>query len=106
MSTDGLAAPRLARLHDVMTEHVERGDAPGVITVVSRRGEVHLDVIGTTTAGGSEPLRRDHVFRISSLSKPVVAAATMTLVEDGRLELDEPIDALLPELADRRVLTR
>ena len=94
----------LARLHDVMAGHVERGDMPGCIALVARDGRTHLDVIGTRTFGDAEPLRRDDVFRITSMTKPITAAAVMTLVEDGTLHLDAPVDDLLPELANRRVL--
>src|SRR6516162_10345728 len=90
MSASGLSATRLRRLHEVVTRHVE----------------VHLEAIGTTEAGGSTPMRRDTIFRIASISKQIAAAAAMTLVEECRLRLDDPVDGLLPELADRRVLTR
>ncbi|MGH8934428.1 MAG: serine hydrolase domain-containing protein [Egibacteraceae bacterium] len=106
MSSGGLPKARLARMHDVMAGHVERGDVPGVVTLVSRRGEVHVDAIGTREAGGSDPIRHDTIFRISSLTKPITAVATMILVGECRLRLDEPVDRLLPELADRKVLTR
>ncbi|MDQ0377338.1 serine hydrolase domain-containing protein [Amycolatopsis thermophila] len=105
MSTGGLSKARLGRLHDVMAGYVERGEVPGVVTLVERRGEVHVDVLGSVAFGGP-PLRRDNLFRISSMTKPVAAAAAMVLVEQCRLRLDEPVDELLPELADRRVLTR
>ena len=94
----------LARLHDVMAGHVERGDMPGSIALVARHGRAHVDVIGTRTFGDAGPLRRDDVFRITSMTKPITAAAVMTLVDDGTLHLDAPVDDLLPELANRRVL--
>jgi CubicO group peptidase (beta-lactamase class C family) len=106
MSSGGLSKARLGRLHDVMTGHVERGALPGLVTLVSRRGEVHVEAIGTKAIGGDSPMRRDTIFRISSMTKPVTAAAAMILVEECALRLDEPVDRLLPELADRRVLKR
>ncbi len=54
--------------------------------------------------GGSDPIRRDTIFRISSVTKPITAAATMILAEECKLRLHEPVDRLLPELADRNVL--
>jgi len=105
MSTGGRSGARLGRVHDAMAAHVERGEVPGLVTLVARRGEVHADAIGAKTIGG-DPMRRDTIFRISSLTKPIASAAAMVLVEDGRLRLDEPVDRLLPELADRRVLKR
>ena len=106
MSTGGLSKARLGRMHDVMTGYVERGEVPGLVTLVSRRGEVHVDAIGTRAYGGSEPIRRDTIFRISSMTKPITAAATMILVEECKVRLDEPVDRLLPELAERKVLKR
>jgi len=91
-------------MHDVMAGYVERGEVPGLITLVSRRGEVHVDAIGTMAYQGSNPIRRDTIFRISSMSKPITAVAAMILVEECKVRLDEPVDLLLPELAGRQVL--
>src|SRR5438128_6632374 len=106
MSTAGLSRVRLGRMHDVMAGYVERGEVPGLVTLVSRRGEVHVDVIGTQAIGDSPPMRRDTIFRISSMTKPITAAATMILVEECKLRPDEPVERLLPELAERKVLKR
>ncbi|HEX2279532.1 MAG TPA: serine hydrolase domain-containing protein [Candidatus Tectomicrobia bacterium] len=106
MSAGGLSQARLGRMHDVMAGYVERGDVPGIITLLSRRGEVHVDAIGVKAVGGSDPIRRDTIFRITSMTKPITAAAAMILVEECKLRLDEPVDRLLPELAGRKVLKR
>jgi CubicO group peptidase (beta-lactamase class C family) len=106
MSTGGLSTARVDRMHDVMAGYVERGEVPGIVTLVGRRGEVHADAIGMKAVGGRDPIRRDTIFRIASMSKPIAAAAAMTLVEECKLQLDEPVDRLLPELAARRVLKR
>lgn len=103
MSTGGLSAARLGRLHDVMASYVERGEIPGMVTLVSRRGDVHVDALGAT-AIGADPMRRDTIFRIASMTKAITAAAAMILVEECKLRLDEPVDRLLPELANRKVL--
>jgi len=92
MSIGGLSKTRLGRMHDVMAGYVERGEVPGIVTLVSRRGEVHVDAIGTTTVAGGGPILRDTIFRIASLTKPITAAATMILVEECKLRLDEPVD--------------
>ena len=105
MSTGGFSKVRLRRLHDAMAGYVERDEVPGIVTLVSRRGEVHADAVGVLAIGG-RPVRRDTIFRIASLTKPVAAVAAMILVEECRLRLDEPTDRLLPELAGRRVLKR
>jgi len=106
MSTGGLSRARLGRMHDVMAGYVERGEVPGIVTLVSRRGEVHVDAIGMKALGGSDPIRRDTIFRISSMTKPITAVSTMILVEECKLRLDEPVDLVLPELARRKVLKR
>jgi len=106
MTGSGLSTNRLTWLHDVMAGHVERGAAPGLVSVVSRRGEPHVDVLGATAVDGGSLMRRDAIFRISSMTKPVTAVATMILLEECVVRLDEPVDRLLPELADRRVVRR
>src|SRR6266550_4102620 len=104
MSRAGLSRSRLGRMHDVMKGYVERGEVPGLITLVSRRGELHVDTIGMKAVGSNDPMLRDTIFRISSMTKPITAVATMILVEECKLRLDEPVDRLLPELAGRKVL--
>jgi CubicO group peptidase (beta-lactamase class C family) len=93
-------------MHSVMAGYVERGKVPGLVTLVSRRGEVHVDAIGTQAFGDTPAMRRDTIFRISSMTKPIIAVATMILVEECKLRLDDPVDTLLPELAERQVLKR
>jgi CubicO group peptidase (beta-lactamase class C family) len=104
MSTGGLSRARLERMQDVMAGHVDRGVVPGVVTLLSRRGEVQVDAIGSRAFGDSDSMRRDTIFRVASVTKPIVAVAAMILVEECALRLDEPVDQWLPELADRRVL--
>jgi CubicO group peptidase (beta-lactamase class C family) len=67
---------------------------------------VHVEVLGTKAMGGGGPMRRDTLFRISSMTKPVAAAAALLLFEESKLRLDEPLTRLLPELANRKVLQR
>ena len=96
---------RLDQMHNVMASHVERGEVPGLVMLVSRRGEIHVDAIGRLAFDGL-PMARDTIFRITSMTKPVTAVAAMILVEQGKLQLDDPVDRWLPELANRRVLRR
>jgi CubicO group peptidase (beta-lactamase class C family) len=104
-STAGhISKERLRRLHRVMTEYVERGDVPGIVTLVWSRGDIHVDAIGTPTLGHAQRIKRDAIFRVASMTKPITAAATMILVEECRLGLDDPVENWLPELANRRVL--
>jgi CubicO group peptidase (beta-lactamase class C family) len=100
---NGFSKARLARLHHALAAHVAAGDMPGVVALVSRRGEVQVEAVGTQSFGGAA-MRRDTIFRIASMTKPVIAAATLMLVEEGKLRLDDTVDAFLPELASPKVL--
>ena len=104
MTTAAVSTDGLAHLHEVMTAHVEAGEMPGLVTLVARGDDVHIDAVGSPSFADHRPLARSAIFRIASLTKPITAAATMSLVDGGVLRLDQPVDDLLPELADRRVL--
>ncbi len=95
-----------SKVRDAMAAHIAQGHLPGAAWLVGRRGEVHTDAIGERRVGGPEPMTRDTIVRIASMTKPMVAAVAMMLVEDGTLSLDAPVERWLPELADRRVLRR
>ena len=97
---------RLDRMRNVMAGFVERNEMPGLVSLVSRRGETHVDVFGHHEFERRASLQRDSIFRIASITKPVTAVAAMILIEECKLRLDESIDAWLPELANRRVLKR
>lgn len=93
----------LETLRATMERHVERGELPGLAYLVERNGEREVVTVGAG-AFGAAPLQRDALFRITSISKPIVAAAAMRLIEDGRMQLDAPVARWLPELAAPRVL--
>ena len=92
-------------LDDIIEAAVARGDAPGVVAAVGQGDDGYVAAAGVMAAGGP-PMRPDTLFRIASITKPVTAAVVLSLAEDGLLGLEEPVDRLLPELADRRVLRR
>jgi CubicO group peptidase (beta-lactamase class C family) len=104
MHMSGFDQHRLDRLNTVVQQHVASDTVGGVAWLVSRDDDVEVGVAGTLSRGEPEPVRRDSLFRISSMTKPIVAVAALVLVEECRLRLDDPVDDLLPELADRRVL--
>jgi CubicO group peptidase (beta-lactamase class C family) len=93
------------KLHAVAREHVGDTGVPGLVALVARGGEVHVAALGNLAVGG-RPVARDSLFRIASTTKPITAAATLALVEEGLLSLDDPVDRWLPELADRQVMRR
>jgi CubicO group peptidase (beta-lactamase class C family) len=94
----------LRQLHQTLAGHVASKSMPGLAAVVATGDEVHVEVIGTPSFESAEPLRRDALFRIASLTKPITTATALVLVDDGVVGLDDPIDGWLPELAGRRVL--
>jgi CubicO group peptidase (beta-lactamase class C family) len=100
----GLSKVRLQRLSDAAKASVDKGENVGLIALVERRGETHVEIVGQADRERAVPMKRDVIFRMMSSSKPITAAAAMILVEEGELRLDEPIDRLIPELANRRVL--
>jgi CubicO group peptidase (beta-lactamase class C family) len=102
--TAKLNLTRLAELHKTMSGHVERGDIPGLVALVACGDDVHADAVGSMTAQGNEPMRRDSIFRIASITKPVTTAAAMILIDDDKLALSDPVERWLPELANRKVL--
>jgi CubicO group peptidase (beta-lactamase class C family) len=94
------------RVRAVMASQVDGGNVPGLVMLVSRGDDVYVDAIGAFDFGRPEPMRRDTIFRISSMTKPVTAVSALMLVEESKLGLDDPIERWLPELANRRVLRR
>lgn len=102
---DQLTAEGLEQLHAVASEHVADDRIPGLVALVARGGQVDVETLGTLSIGGA-PVSRDSLFRIASTTKPITAAATLALAGEGLFDLDEPVDRLLPELAERRVLVQ
>ncbi|GIG68836.1 serine hydrolase domain-containing protein [Phytomonospora endophytica] len=102
----GFTKDGLDRLRGILERHVESGRIPGVVALVDRGGETHVEALGTMRQGGGEPMRRDTIFRMASTSKPLAMSAAMILLDECRIRLDDPVDAWLPELADRQVLKR
>ncbi|MFI8359995.1 serine hydrolase domain-containing protein [Streptomyces sp. NPDC085612] len=102
----GFSEAGLRRVRDVLTRYVDSGRIPGVVALVGRDGHTHVEAIGTMRHEGGAPVRRDTIFRMASTSKPVAMAPVMVLLDECVLRLDDPVDQWLPELADRRVLSR
>ncbi|MGI5273470.1 serine hydrolase domain-containing protein [Nonomuraea sp. CA-218870] len=106
MENGSFSAAGLRRLRDVLTGHVESGKIPGLVALVSRGDETHVEALGTMRHDGGAPMSRDTIFRMASTSKPVTIAAAMVLLDECRLRLDDVVDPWLPELANRQVLKR
>src|SRR5256885_65879 len=102
-----MSRERLARIAPVMKEQIDKGILPGAVTLVARRGTiVHYETHGFLDAQKSKPMTRDALFRLASMTKPIVTVAAMMLIEQGSLRLNDPISAWLPELKEMRVETQ
>jgi len=100
----GLSSSRLARLGNVLRGEIERGRVPGVVALVARRGQVaYFESFGRLDPATEAPMTRDSVFRIYSMTKPIVSLAAMMLWEEGRFLLSDPAAKYLPQLADLKV---
>ena len=101
----GMSAERLSRIDTVMKEHVDSGRIAGVTTLVARDGElVHFETVGKLNLDSGEDLKPDSLFRIASMTKPIVTTAAMILLEDGSIRLQEPVAKYLPAFEDVKVL--
>jgi CubicO group peptidase (beta-lactamase class C family) len=97
-------AARVSRIGESVDRHADADDVGGVAWLAACGDEVHRGVAGRLTRADAVPVEPDSLFRIASITKPIAAVAALVLVEEHLLRLEDPIDALLPELADRRVL--
>ncbi len=107
MTAAGFSARRLARLREQLERHVDEGLVPGALAILARHGEVHVESAGYLAfkgAGSKTPMARDTICRMGSMTKPIVAACAMTLVEDCTRRLADPVDDLSPERARMNVL--
>lgn len=105
MTTSEPATDHLAvALNEALLPLVAAGNPPGLVWGLDLRGARHCGTLGHLDTDGNNPVRASSIFRISSMTKPVTAVAALSLVEDGLLALDEPIDEVIPELAGPRVL--
>jgi CubicO group peptidase (beta-lactamase class C family) len=91
-------------LRETLQRHVDEGALPGAVAVVDRAGDREVVAVGSADVAGSRPMTADSLFRIASITKPITAAAVLTLVDDGTLAFGDPIARWLPELADPKVV--
>jgi len=102
--TLGLSPIRLQRLSDAFKREVDKGTLPGATVMVARRGQIGwFDAIGRQNPAASAPMTHDSLFRIFSMTKPIVSIGIMMLVEDGHFILNDPVAKFIPEFADQKV---
>lgn len=100
----GLCPARLQRMLSVLQDDVDRGRLPGAVALVARRGKVALfESLGRQDPANASAMERNAIFRIYSMTKPVVSVAVMMLMEQGKLLLSDPVSRFLPEYAGQKV---
>lgn len=100
----GLSSARLGKLTETLRANVAKGDIPGAVLLISRRGKVVLfESMGTLDPERNAPMSKDAIFRIYSMSKPITTVAAMMLVEQGRLALGDPVAKYIPQFKDVKV---
>jgi CubicO group peptidase (beta-lactamase class C family) len=100
----GMSADRLARISEVLKQEVEQGKLPGAVVMVARKGKIaYADAIGLQDKETAQRMALDSVFRIYSMTKPLVSVAAMMLVEDGKIQLTDPVSRHLPQMKGLQV---
>src|SRR5271167_3362018 len=102
----GVDQAQLAQIAPALQSVVDAGDLSGAVTLIWRGGEeVQLDAVGKRNLETGQPMQRDTLFRIASMTKPITTVAALMLMEEGKLKLEDPITRWAPEFANMRVLT-
>jgi CubicO group peptidase (beta-lactamase class C family) len=102
--TAPLNARALAKLRGTLQSHIDRGRIPGAIAVIARAGHIELfDCLGRQDPGSGTPMREDAIFRMYSMTKPIVSLAALILIEEGVLQMNDPVSKFLPEFARPQV---
>ncbi len=104
--SQGLSAERLGRVRELFQAEVDAGRMPGAVVLVARKGKiVHADALGYLDKDTGKPMKRDAIFRAYSMTKPMVSVLTMMLVEEGKLQLTDPVSKYFPAMATMKVLS-
>jgi CubicO group peptidase (beta-lactamase class C family) len=100
----GVSAQRLQRIHELMQRHIDAGDYSGSVTLVARNGRIaHLEAQGLMDIETRKPMTTDAMFRIMSMTKPVVGVAVLMMIEEGKVRLNDPISKFIPQFKDIKV---
>src|SRR6202521_2083293 len=100
----GLSSIRLQRMSDAFKRDIDKGTIPGVTVMVARHGQIGwFDALGRQNPAGSAPMAHNAIFRIASMTKPIVSVGIMMLLEEGHFLLNDPIAKYIPEFADQKV---
>jgi CubicO group peptidase (beta-lactamase class C family) len=102
--TVGLSEERLKRIHDTIQRHIDEKQITGAVTLVARKGKIaHLEAHGQMDVEAKKPMAADAIFRIFSMTKPVVGVAILMLMEEGKVRLNDPVSKFIPEFKALKV---
>ena len=105
LAPGGFSSERLAKVPVALRRNTDQGSPVGLVSLIYRKGEVaQVNALGFQDREANLPMQRDTIFRLASMTKPVTCAATLTLVDQGKIQLTDPIDKWIPELAKPQVL--
>jgi len=100
----GLSTTRLQQMSDAFKREIDKGTLPGATVMVARRGQIGwFEALGRQSPGAAAPMALDSLFRIFSMTKPIVSVGIMMLLEDGHFVLNDPVAKFIPEFADQKV---
>jgi CubicO group peptidase (beta-lactamase class C family) len=100
----GLSSERLTRISELMQRHIEARNFSGAVTLVARNGRVaHHEAHGLMDLESKKPMQKDAIFRIMSMTKPIVGVAILMMMEEGKVRLTDPVSRFMPELKELKV---
>ncbi len=101
---EGFSSTRLQRIHELMQRNIDEGNFAGAVTLVARHGRIiHFESHGMMDLGEKKPMTNDAIFRIMSMTKPVVGVSILMLIEEGKLRLNDRVSKFIPEFKDLEV---
>ncbi len=100
----GLSAERLQRIHQMIQRHIDAGEITGAVTLVARKGQIAwVDAAGVMDLDTKAPMKRDSLFRMASMTKPVIGTAMMMMIEEGKVSVTDPVSKFIPEFKNLKV---
>ncbi len=100
----GVSSERLQRIHDLMQQNIDAGNFAGAVTLVARQGRIlHFETHGMMDLDAKRPMEKDAIFRIMSMTKPVVGTSILMMIEEGKVRLNDPVSKFIPQLKDLKV---
>ena len=100
----GFSGERLQRIHDMIQRHIDKHDITGAVTLVARHGQLAwVDAQGVQDLDTKAPMKRDSMFRMASMTKPVIGTAMMMMIEEGKVSVTDPVSKFIPEFKDMKV---